>query len=41
MLHDIDFERYPEEHCFKCCELLRAHGIDKQNLILGEGGAKL
>lgn len=26
LLHDIDFERYPEEHCKKAPELLRAGG---------------
>lgn len=29
MLHDIDFELYPEEHCVKCVELLRSHDIDE------------
>ncbi|MDL2232488.1 hydrolase [Ruminococcaceae bacterium OttesenSCG-928-L11] len=28
MLHDIDFERYPAEHCVKGVELLREEGID-------------
>ena len=28
-LHDIDFEQWPEEHCVKCVELLRAHDIDE------------
>ncbi len=27
LLHDIDFERYPEEHCRKAPELLRAGGV--------------
>lgn len=27
LLHDIDFELYPEEHCLKAPELLRAGGI--------------
>lgn len=27
LLHDIDFERYPEEHCQKAPELLRAAGV--------------
>jgi predicted hydrolase (HD superfamily) len=26
-LHDIDFEMYPEEHCLKAPELLRAGGV--------------
>ena len=29
MLHDIDFELYPEEHCVKGIELLRNEGIDE------------
>ena len=27
LLHDIDFERYPEEHCLKASELLRQAGV--------------
>jgi len=27
LLHDTDFEEYPEEHCVKGIELLRAEGI--------------
>lgn len=27
LLHDIDFERYPEEHCRKAPELLREAGV--------------
>jgi predicted hydrolase (HD superfamily) len=29
LLHDIDFERYPEQHCVKAQEILRAHGISE------------
>ena len=29
ILHDLDFERWPEEHCVKCQELMRAHDIDE------------
>ncbi|MDR0347769.1 MAG: hydrolase [Coriobacteriales bacterium] len=29
LLHDIDFELYPEEHCVKGVELLRSHGVDE------------
>ena len=29
LLHDIDFERYPEEHCVKGELLLREHGVDE------------
>ncbi|MCD8223112.1 MAG: hydrolase [Clostridiales bacterium] len=27
LLHDIDFERYPEQHCIKAPELLREGGV--------------
>ena len=27
LLHDIDFELYPEEHCLKAPELLREGGV--------------
>ncbi|MCH5253289.1 MAG: hydrolase [Lachnospiraceae bacterium] len=27
LLHDIDFEKYPEEHCIKAPELLREGGV--------------
>lgn len=30
LLHDIDFEMYPEEHCIKAPELLRAAGIGQE-----------
>ncbi len=26
LLHDIDYERYPDEHCIKAPEILREHG---------------
>ncbi len=29
MLHDLDFEMYPEEHCTKGQELLREHGVSE------------
>jgi len=29
MLHDIDFERYPDQHCVKGEEILREHDIDE------------
>ncbi|MDR2386309.1 MAG: hydrolase [Deltaproteobacteria bacterium] len=29
LLHDIDFELYPSEHCLKAPELLRAGGADE------------
>ena len=30
LLHDIDFERWPEEHCKKCVELLAQAGCDER-----------
>ena len=30
LLHDIDFEMYPEEHCKKAPELLREEGISEE-----------
>ncbi len=30
LLHDIDFEQWPEEHCSKCVELLQAGGADEK-----------
>lgn len=29
LLHDVDFELYPEEHCKKCIELLRENNADE------------
>ena len=30
LLHDIDFEEYPEEHCLKAPELLREGGVEEE-----------
>lgn len=30
LLHDIDFEQFPEEHCIKAPELLRAGGVGEE-----------
>lgn len=30
LLHDIDFELYPEEHCQKCVEILKENGIEDE-----------
>ena len=30
LLHDLDFEMYPEEHCVKAEEILRERGIDEK-----------
>ena len=29
LLHDVDFELYPDEHCLKAPELLREAGVDE------------
>ena len=30
LLHDIDFELYPEEHCIKAPELLRENSVSEE-----------
>ena len=30
LLHDVDYELYPEQHCVKARELLEAEGVDEQ-----------
>jgi len=30
LLHDLDFERYPEEHCVKEQEIMRERGVDER-----------
>lgn len=30
LLHDIDFEMWPEEHCQKCIEILQEAGFDNE-----------
>ena len=30
ILHDLDFERYPDQHCVKEEEIMRARGIDER-----------
>ena len=30
LLHDLDFELYPEQHCVKCVEIMRERGIDER-----------
>ena len=30
LLHDIDFELYPDQHCVKAEELLRQHGVEER-----------
>ncbi|MDR1704227.1 MAG: hydrolase [Clostridiales bacterium] len=29
LLHDLDYEKYPEEHCAKTTELMRDEGLDE------------
>ncbi|SHJ08785.1 HDIG domain-containing protein [Clostridium cavendishii DSM 21758] len=30
LLHDLDFEIYPEQHCSKTQEIMREHGLDER-----------
>ena len=30
LLHDLDFEKYPDEHCLKSQEIMRARGLDER-----------
>ena len=30
LLHDLDFEQYPEEHCIKAQEIMRQEGLDER-----------
>lgn len=30
LLHDLDFEKYPEQHCMKEQELMRERGLDER-----------
>ena len=32
LLHDLDFEQWPEEHCIKCRELMRQAGVDEDTI---------
>ncbi len=32
LLHDVDYERWPEEHCVKCCQLMREAGVDEDTI---------
>lgn len=40
LLHDLDFEQWPEEHCVKCQQLMRDEGIDER-LIRCRGQPRL
>jgi len=39
MLHDLDFELYPEEHCVKAQEIMRERGLDERliNAVASHG----
>ena len=30
LLHDLDFEQFPQEHCIKEQQIMREHGIDER-----------
>lgn len=30
LLHDLDYEKYPNEHCFKTQEIMQLHGYDDE-----------
>ena len=30
LLHDLDFEKYPQEHCIKSQEIMRERGLDER-----------
>lgn len=30
LLHDLDFEQYPEEHCIKCQEIMKERDLDEK-----------
>lgn len=30
LLHDLDFEMYPDEHCIKCQEIMKERGVDER-----------
>ena len=32
LLHDLDFEQWPEEHCVKCRERMRQAGVDEDTI---------
>ena len=32
LLHDLDFEQWPEQHCQKCQELMRDAGVDERTI---------
>lgn len=32
LLHDVDYELYPEEHCKKCVEILEKEGVQQEDI---------
>ena len=34
LLHDLDFEMYPDQHCIKSQEIMRERGIDEKLIQL-------
>jgi len=30
LLHDLDYDRYPEKHCHKAAKIMREHGYDEE-----------
>ena len=32
LLHDLDYEKYPEEHCYKAAEIMRERGYDEETI---------
>ena len=32
LLHDLDFEQYPDQHCVKSQELMRENGVDERTI---------
>ena len=32
ILHDLDYERYPEQHCIRGPEIMREHGVDERTI---------
>ena len=32
LLHDLDYEKYPDEHCIKTQEIMLSHGYDEETI---------
>ncbi|WP_456391569.1 HDIG domain-containing metalloprotein [Nitratifractor sp.] len=32
LLHDLDYEKYPDEHCHKAAEIMRQRGYDEETI---------